>query len=409
MKALLLFLFVIFTFSSCKKDNTIAATDIMLYMKEAYVGDEIQVIGKQFDPEAKKNIVVFSGGKEVAATSVVDGYLVVSVPEGAVSGPLYVKKGKKSSPLSTAILIRRKYKWQTLAPFPGVGRICAVGFSVNGKGYITTGATKYSGTFPKDMWEYDPATNNWTRKADFPGNARYFSFSFVVDKKAYVGGGITNIPYDGTRDLYQYDPATDKWTQMASIPNTDSFTRSTAVNLDGNGFVINEGNKHGVWRYNTASNTWTLLNNANIYVPWASIISQGISFVAEGKVHYGFGVSNLSSPPQPSNGLHSYDATKNEWTYVNQQIDPGSGLQALGNTHFFDGNIYASFDDYGTLNRYDPLNKRWSRFYTGPLNIKSDAAYFTIGSTAYVFGGHAGFYDLGSNQLYGFNMDPYIR
>ncbi|MEE1945939.1 kelch repeat-containing protein [Pedobacter sp. KR3-3] len=409
MKALTFFILVALMISSCKKDDDTAPENLDLITKEAYVGEVIRISGTNFDANASNNIVVFSGGKEVPASSLTENTLTVNIPEGAVSGPIFVRKGKTNSLTAVTLLVKRKYKWQALAPFPGLGRIHAIAFAVNGKGYVTTGATKYSGVFPNDLWEYDPATNKWTRKADFPGNTRYFSFSFVIDNKAYVGGGITNRPYDGTRDLYQYDPATNKWAQMASIPATDSFGRGLGVTLNGKGVVVNEADKHGVWQYNAQANTWTSLNNNDIYTPWGYIIDEGVCFLAEGKIYYGLGVSRLSSPPPPNMVMHQYDSGKNQWTYVDHQFSSSLGTQALGNSHVIDGKVFVSFDDYGTLNRFDPVTKKWNRFHTEILNVKASATFFTIGTTAYVIGGHADFYDDGSNKLYGFNIDPYIR
>lgn len=409
MKALILFTLAVLMMSSCKKDEVTVPENLNLITKEAYVGEVIRISGTNFDTNVAGNIVVFSGGKEVPASNLVEDILTVTIPEGAVSGPIFVRKGKTNSLTAVTLLVKRKYKWQTLAPFPGLGRINAIAFAVNGKGYVTTGATKYSGVYPNDLWEYDPATNKWTRKADFPGGTRYFSFSFVIDNKAYVGGGITNMPYDGTRDLYQYDPATNKWTQMANIPVTDYFGRCLGVTLNGKGIVVNEAGKHGVWQYNAQTNTWTLLNNNDIFTPWYYVIDQGVCFLAEGKIYYGLGVSRLSSPPPPNMAMHQYDGSKNQWTYVDHQFLRTLGTQALGNSHVIDGKVFASFDDYGTLNRFDPLTNEWRRFHTETLDIKEAAAFFTIGTTAYVTGGHADFYDTGNNRLYGFNVDPYIR
>ena len=61
--------------------------------------------------------------------------------------------------------------WTQCADMPVAGRKAAVGFAVNGKGYITTGSVKdgSSSYCVADTWEYDPATDTWTRKDDFKG------------------------------------------------------------------------------------------------------------------------------------------------------------------------------------------------------------------------------------------------
>src|SRR6185369_11433566 len=50
------------------------------------------------------------------------------------------------------------------------GRLWPMGFAINGKVYLGTGASE-SG-YTRDVWEYDPTLNTWAQKADFGGVAR---------------------------------------------------------------------------------------------------------------------------------------------------------------------------------------------------------------------------------------------
>ena len=65
-------------------------------------------------------------------------------------------------------------------------RISAVGFSVGGRGYLTTGYAILYGGNRKDLWEYDPVTDGWTQRADLPGEARKEAVGFAINDKGYV-------------------------------------------------------------------------------------------------------------------------------------------------------------------------------------------------------------------------------
>jgi hypothetical protein len=100
---------------------------------------------------------------------------------------------------------------ETLGAFPGSARQQAVGFSLNGKGYVGTG---WDGdlTDMKDFWQYDPASDTWTEVAPLPGAARRgaIAFSLTVNGQeyGYVGTGYTEKPEkDYMFDFWQFDPA----------------------------------------------------------------------------------------------------------------------------------------------------------------------------------------------------------
>lgn len=79
----------------------------------------------------------------------------------------------------------------TKAPFIGVGRIAAAGFSVRGKGYIGLGTTGFDGPYDlKDFYFYDPALNVWdTIPKSFPGARRHFVPCVPIGDNVYFGTG----------------------------------------------------------------------------------------------------------------------------------------------------------------------------------------------------------------------------
>src|SRR3972149_4634935 len=81
--------------------------------------------------------------------------------------------------------------WVQKADFGGTGRYPATGFSMGTKGYIGTG---YDGSYRKDFWEWDQATNVWTQKADFYG-IRWAATGFSIGNKGYIGLGSDGVSY----------------------------------------------------------------------------------------------------------------------------------------------------------------------------------------------------------------------
>jgi hypothetical protein len=79
----------------------------------------------------------------------------------------------------------------------------AVGFSINGKGYVGTGEFGY--TSLKDLWEYDPVIDQWTQLEDFPGGERRYAAGFSIGDKGYVGTGWS-INGDNLNDFWEFTP-----------------------------------------------------------------------------------------------------------------------------------------------------------------------------------------------------------
>jgi len=147
--------------------------------------------------------------------------------------------------------------WVQKSDFGGTARDGAVGFSIGTKGYIGTGVY-YDSTshWVKDFWEYDPSNETWTQKADFGGTARSGAVGFSVEMKGYIGTGADNYYED---DFWEYDPSSDAWAQKASSGGT--------ARLDAVGFSIGTKGyvgtgfygsfKKDFWEYNPTINTWT--------------------------------------------------------------------------------------------------------------------------------------------------------
>lgn len=145
--------------------------------------------------------------------------------------------------------------WIRKADFGGTARTGAVGFSIGDKGYIGTGDDGI-GTYEKDFWEYDPTTDSWTRKADFPGAGRRFAFAFSLGNKGYIGTGESNSGL--LTNFWAYDPTTDTWAQISSLPAAGR-KYAGGFTLNGKAYVGcgTPGPMRDFWEYDPASDTWT--------------------------------------------------------------------------------------------------------------------------------------------------------
>ncbi len=86
-------------------------------------------------------------------------------------------------------------------------------FAVNGKGYIISGYIGPLSGVSKQIWEFDPATNDWTQQPDFIGTSRRFSVSFSIGNKGYIGTGTNGTNFN---DFWEYN-------RVLSVPNTKTL------------------------------------------------------------------------------------------------------------------------------------------------------------------------------------------
>ncbi|WP_422351413.1 Kelch repeat-containing protein [Flagellimonas sp.] len=122
-----------------------------------------------------------------------------------IDGALYFGLGDKEGP--GGMMDFWKYDsssdvWTELSTFPGGSYGYHGAFSLNGKGYITTG---YNGDeFVSTTWEYTPENDSWTKKSSFKGEATHIQ-GFSIGNRGYVIGGY--LPENNISDeLWEFNP-----------------------------------------------------------------------------------------------------------------------------------------------------------------------------------------------------------
>ena len=238
--------------------------------------------------------------------------------------------------------------WVQKANIQGI-RGNAVGFSINGKGYVGVGANSYS----NDLWEFDPATNTWTQKANFIGTSRNSAFAFVVGSKAYVGGGTDNI--SDKNDVYEYNPLNNTWTQKADYPLA-TIANAAAFSIGNKGYVgtgRNGAYTTAFYEYDPSTDIWTQKAN---FGGTARYYAVGFSIGSKGYITTG-----MSNTPLYNTDLWEYDPGTNTWT---QKANFGGGARAwaagftLGNYGFVSGGANGT-NFYNDLWEYNPISNAW--------------------------------------------------
>ena len=129
--------------------------------------------------------------------------------------------------------------WTQLPDFPGAARSNATAFSIGNYGYVGVGYDAVN--VYKDFYRYDPAFHAWSRKADFH-DPRYDAVGFGLQGKGYIGTGYNVY---SRNDFYQYDTAADTWTLVAGTSGDFSKRRgAVALVYNDKAYIVTGSNNN---------------------------------------------------------------------------------------------------------------------------------------------------------------------
>ena len=171
--------------------------------------------------------------------------------------------------------------WTNNGTNPLSERYGGAAFVLDNIAYYTCGANVSSGALLQTTSAFNAATNTWSSKANFPGGVRVGACSFDIQSYGYVGLGNTSTTY--YTDLYQYYPTQDVWVQRASLPGSiPSRSGSASFSLiDNKGYVCfgysATADFNNIIRYIPASNSWEALPTIS-YNNYKAAFGMGVGF-----------------------------------------------------------------------------------------------------------------------------------
>ena len=158
--------------------------------------------------------------------------------------------------------------WTQKASFPhATARTGAISMTISNRGYYGMGAssTVSAAAFPDDWWEYDKATNTWIQRASHTFlQGRLNAMTFTINGKGYLVGGISTTATNC--ETWEYNPVTDTWLRRADL-STLSRNGGAAFSIYGKGYVscgwkqlVNSASPashyNDLWEFDPVNNVW---------------------------------------------------------------------------------------------------------------------------------------------------------
>lgn len=291
--------------------------------------------------------------------------------------------------------------WVQKADFGGGKIYDASSFVIGNYAYVVTGSNNafYGNGLQRFMYRYDPSSDVWKKMADLPysAQARCNAIGFSIDGKGYVCGGekyvMASLYQSMLSDMYEYNPETNLWYQRASFPRqikegigfTIGSKAYVGLGLKGNtdpysGFECTPDLMNDFYEFDPIKNKWTQLND----FPGAPRRGS-IGFSMNGKGYAGLGYKDIGSYNKGYfKDLWEYDPLKDDWTRLPDL--PGEARQdAIG--FGIDGAIYVGMGGINDFYKYDLKTKEWSTLNYIPGSSRVYAFSFCIGSSIYYGGG----------------------
>jgi len=149
--------------------------------------------------------------------------------------------------------------WVPLAPAP-LARGAATAEAIDGKIYVTGGATTEGVPAFAQLDVYDPATDTWTTSLPMPSPREHLASCAVDGKFIVVGGWFEDIASTAAES---FDTKTKQWTVLANMPTARGGL--AAITRDGKCHVIGgedwalpfPGTFHAHEVYDPKTNTWS--------------------------------------------------------------------------------------------------------------------------------------------------------
>jgi N-acetylneuraminic acid mutarotase len=261
--------------------------------------------------------------------------------------------------------------WVQIANAGTTVRSSAVGFSIDGFGYIGTGYT-IGWSALDDFWKYDTLTNAWTQVASING-ARLNSFCFVINGKGYVGGGAAGP--SPLHDMQVYDPQANLWSAVSSYPGP--INAGIGMTLNNEGYVYNFSGTNNFYRYDPLSNSWSPEAN------FPGLQADGASAFAIGDDGY---IMTGWLGGIPYRTIYMFSSITHTWTQKNNFPISGrwdASTFTINNKGYYGLGMDSATIYHNDFWEYNPVNDSWEQVASLPGNARYQGVAFSIGNCGY--------------------------
>jgi N-acetylneuraminic acid mutarotase len=162
-----------------------------------------------------------------------------------VGNKAYVGTGESENPADSSRITTNQFwefnpivnTWTQKADFGGGIRTNAIAFSIGNKGFVGSGNSslnKDNEIYLSDFWEYDVATDMWQQKKNLPSPRRSEAIGFALNGKGYLGLGLgkTNNTSNSIvilNDFWQYEPDKENPVQLTVTQQSNAFNGSNQL------------------------------------------------------------------------------------------------------------------------------------------------------------------------------------
>ena len=136
--------------------------------------------------------------------------------------------------------------WEQIVSLGGSKREDAAAFVIGNKAYVGTG--RNNGVFEFDFWEFDGTTESWTGKMDLDVDN-----SYTIFRNGAIGFSLNGLGYITTGSsgsilgtVWEYDPATDVWVERTAL---EGSSRVNAVGFNVSNRLFVTTGRNGTFRF----------------------------------------------------------------------------------------------------------------------------------------------------------------
>lgn len=310
------------------------------------------------------------------------------------------KKNQPTVPDTEKPIVPADARWKQMADIPFKGRTNVFTFSIGANAYVVGGVQ--SGTPTKELWEYNPATDEWTQKASYPGIAWLYLAGFVVNNKAYIGTGFgnnANSVNPDNKDLYEYDPVIDKWSRKTDFPGV-AREGASGFSINGKGYLglgsiyVLDKKFVDFYRYDPTADSWSRVAD---YPGEGQFSNLNFSTSSKGYVAWGLPIP-ITNKELGYKDIWEYNAIADKWIrredFSGNPRSESAGI-TIGNNFYIGPGVSLTGGIVNDFWKYDTGLDKWSKETKYPDNIAWGMLYFSVGNSLYM--GAGGTYEQGDN------------